>query len=169
MNQITCDAGAKSVGTLAISSARPRRQSVQVAPVDTRSSLAEVLASLETMTLDQMRELWSAQFGPPPPLRSPELMRLNLAWRVQARIHGGIDRETRQALKRKGTIEAKGLDLGAGTRLTREWQGQTYEVLVEEASFLWEGQSYASLSAVASAITGTRWNGPKFFGLQDKR
>lgn len=127
------------------------------------------VAAIEAMDLEGLRGVWKKQFGPPPPLRSADLMRLVLGWRLQARQHGGIDRGTRRKLKRKGAIEAEGLDLGVGTTLTREWQGQTYTILIEEAGFRWEGQLYASLSAVATAITGTRWNGPKFFGLRDKR
>jgi hypothetical protein len=72
-------------------------------------------------------------------------------------------------LKRRGTIAAEGLHHGAGTKLLREWQGQIYEILVEEEGFRWDGKMYASLSAVAMAITGTRWNGPRFFGLRDDK
>ena len=128
-----------------------------------------LLARIESMELEDLRAVWKKQFGPPPPLRSVDLLRLVLGWRLQARQHGGIDRGTRRKLKRKGAIEAEGLDLGAGTTLTREWQGQSYVIEVEEEGFRWEGELYPSLSAVATAITGTRWNGPKFFGLRDKR
>lgn len=129
----------------------------------------DIVAALPTMELDAIRETWRKHFAEPPPLRSVDTMRLMLGWRLQARTHGGIDKATRQKLKRRGTIAAEGLHLGAGTKLLREWQGQIYEILVEEEGFRWDGKVYASLSAVAMAITGTRWNGPRFFGLRDDK
>ena len=63
---------------------------------------------------------------------------------------------------------AEGLRLGPGTKLTREWRGQMEEVIVEKNGFRWSGNCYPSLSAVALAMTGTRRNGPKFFGLRGK-
>jgi len=62
----------------------------------------------------------------------------------------------------------EGLQLGVGARLRREWQGRTVEVEVEAGGFRWEGRLYPSLSAAATAIAGTRWNGPRFFGLRDR-
>ena len=89
-----------------------------------------------------------------------------LAWRLQAEALGGLDRESRRQLKRRGTLQAEGLALGVGTRLRREWQGRLVEVEIEASGFRWQGTLYPSLSAAASAITGTRWNGPRFFGLR---
>ncbi|KPL68507.1 hypothetical protein SZ64_10570 [Erythrobacter sp. SG61-1L] len=128
--------------------------------------LVETLAAIEIMDLDQLRALWAQHFGTPPSLRSVDLMRLVLGWRLQARTYGGIDASMRRKLKRKTMIEAGNIDLAVGTTLTREWQGKTYEIEVLEGGFDWEGETYPSLSAVASAITGTRWNGPRFFGLR---
>ena len=98
--------------------------------------------------------------------RSVELLRLMLAWRLQAEALGGLDRESRRQLKRRGPLQAEGLALGVGTRLRREWQGRLVEVEIEASGFRWQGTLYPSLSAAASAITGTRWNGPRFFGLR---
>ena len=61
------------------------------------------------------------------------------------------------------------MHLGVGARLRREWQGRTVEAEVEAAGFRWQGKLYPSLSAAASAIVGTRWNGPRFFGLREER
>ena len=139
----------------------------EISPQQDRTQrLAAMLASIETMDLNGLRALWTKHFGSPPTLRSADLLRLVLGWRLQARMHGGIDAEMRRKLKRKTTIAAQNIDLAAGTKLTREWQGQTFEIEVLEDGFRWNGETYASLSAVASAITGTRWNGPKFFGLR---
>ena len=65
-----------------------------------------------------------------------------------------------------GRVQAEGLELGVGARLRREWRGRTVEVVVEEDGFRWEERLYPSLSAAATAIAGTRWNGPRFFGLR---
>ena len=127
--------------------------------------LREVEA-LEGLDLDGLRAAWHAHYGAPPSLRSIELLRLALAWRLQAEAYGGLDRETRRRLKRRGAIEAEGLALGVGARLRREWQGRIIEVEVEPSGFRWQGTLYPSLSAVATAIAGTRWNGPRFFGLR---
>ena len=130
------------------------------------SPSVEALACLD---LEGLRAAWRTGHGPPPPLRSPELLRLILAWRIQAGEGGGLDPETRKALARKGPVRSEGLDLGIGARLTRTWKGHRVEVTVEDEGFCWEGQRFASLSSVASAIAGTRWNGPRFFGLREER
>ena len=91
-----------------------------------------------------------------------------LAWRLQAEVLGGLDSETRRLLGRRGPVRMEGLELGAGAILRREWQGRVVEVLVERDGFCWEGKTYRSLSAAATAIAGTRWNGPRFFGLRQQ-
>lgn len=126
----------------------------------------EVL-EVATLDLDGLRKLWGRHYGPPPSLRSVPLLRHLLAWRIQADAYGGLDADTKRALARKGRVRAEGLDLGIGARLTRDWRGRTHEVIVEVDGFRWDSKSYPSLSAVATAIAGTRWNGPRFFGLRD--
>jgi hypothetical protein len=81
-------------------------------------------------------------------------------------VDGGLDPTTRRQLARKGRVEAEGRNLGIGTRLRREWQGRIVEVEVTDAGFVHAGTAYPSLSAAASAIAGSRWNGPRFFGLR---
>jgi Protein of unknown function (DUF2924) len=93
-------------------------------------------------------------------------VRLLLAWRLQAAIHGGLDAETRRRLRLRGRVQAEGLELGIGARLRREWRDRTVEVVVNEDGFRWEERLYPSLSAAATAIAGSRWNGPRFFGLR---
>ena len=124
------------------------------------------IAELEGLDLDGLRALWRDRIGHPPPLRSVPLLRLCLAWRIQAQAQGGLDRDARRILARNGPVEAEGLHLGVGTRLTRNWKGRPIVVTVEADGFRWDGQTFASLSAVATAIAGTRWNGPRFFGLR---
>ena len=123
----------------------------------------EALAGLD---LERLRAVWQAHYGAPPSLRSAGLLRLMLAWRLQAEVLGTIDRATRRHLRRRGAVEAEGLQLGVGARLRREWQGRTVEVEVEAEGFRCQGALYPSLSAAASAIAGTHWNGPRFFGLR---
>jgi hypothetical protein len=127
------------------------------------------VAHLEALDLEGLRNAWRDHYGDPPALRSPHLLRLMLAWRLQADALGGIDRATRRKLARTGPVQAEGLDLGPGTVLARDWQGRRVEVVVEDDGFRWQGRRFASLSAAATAIAGTRWNGPRFFGLRDPR
>ena len=94
-------------------------------------------------------------------------MRMLLAWRLPAAAFGGIDGETRKALSRTGAVAAEGRHLGIGARLSRNWKGREVEVVVEEQGFRWQDQLYPSLSAAATAIAGSRWNGPRFFGLRE--
>ena len=145
------------------------RYPVSAAGSSSTIALSERIAALADMPIADVRREWSQAFGTPPTLRSVDLLRLVLAWRLQSRAHGGLDPATRRKLRRKGLPVARGLELGAGTRLTRVWQGIPEEVVVEADGFSWKGARYPSLSAVATAITGTRWNGPKFFGLEDQR
>jgi len=127
------------------------------------------IAAIEQMDLDALRALWRSQWGAAPTLRSPDLLRMIIGWRLQAHVHGGLEGEVRRKVRKKATIEAEGLDLGAGTTITRLWQGRTYEIEIEDKGFRWEGTIYPSLSAVATAITGVRQNGPRFFGMRDER
>ena len=126
---------------------------------------AEV-AELETLNLHQLRDKWRERFGAPPKFRSTEMLRLLLAWRIQAVALGGLDRETRDALKRKGRVVAEGQDLGVGATLHRTWNGEEHVVTVLDKGFEWNGRTFKSLSAVATTIAGSRWNGPRFFGLR---
>ena len=130
------------------------------------TELTAAVERLETLDLEALRVLWREYGGSRLRLRSPELLRLLLAWRLQAAVHGGLDPETRRRLRRRGRVQAEGLELGVGARLRREWQGLTVDVIVEEDGFRWEERLYPSLSAAATAIAGTRWNGPRFFGLR---
>ena len=125
------------------------------------------IEALERLDLEALRAVWRTWFGPPPSLRSVPLLRLCLAWRLQALTHGGLDRETRRKLCRSGPVQAEGLELGVGTKLRRRWKGRMVEVVVAQDGFVYEGQHFPSLSAAATAIAGSRWNGPRFFGLRD--
>lgn len=130
------------------------------------TSIEDEVEALEALDLEGLRLFWRRRYGAPPKLRSPELLRLMLTWRIQARAFGGLDSDTRRGLRRptgeKGHVVPSG-----GTRLTREWQGVRHEVTaLGEGGFLYDGERYQSLSQIARLITGARWNGPRFFGLR---
>lgn len=123
----------------------------------------EAADALETMTLHELREEWRRRFGAPPKLRSPDLVRRCLAWLIQTGAWGGIDPQLRRQLKGQA---GQGDQLDTGARITREWQGVRHEVEKVDGGYLYAGRKWKSLSGIASEITGTRWNGPRFFGLR---
>jgi hypothetical protein len=130
------------------------------------SDLEAEVAALEDLDLHALRDKWRERFGAPPKFRSSEMLRLLLAWRIQAMALGGLDRDTRDALSRTGRVVPEGQDLGIGATLRRTWNGEDHVVTVVDKGFEWNGRAFTSLSAVATAIAGTRWNGPRFFGLR---
>lgn len=122
-----------------------------------------LISQLEEADLEQLRQEWGRRYGAAPGLRSPELLRRILTWRIQAATEGGLDRVTQRLLARDAGPE----DLMAeGTVITREWKGVKHEVEVIAGGYLYGGRRWKSLSEVAREITGTRWNGPRFFGLR---
>ena len=121
---------------------------------------------LTSLGLEGLRDAWPRRFGAPPKIRSSDMLRRILAWKLQEEAYGGLDAEVRQLLAKKTTVD-RGPKLGDGARLVREWKGERHEVEVNaDGSVLHRGTRYASLSEAARAITGTRWNGPRFFGLR---
>ena len=128
--------------------------------------LSRDVEALERLDLHQLRDEWQRRFGPVARFRSTELLRLMLAWRIQATALGGLDSDTRKVLARTGAVEAEGRQLGVGATLRREWQGAEVVVTVVEDGFKWNGRTFRSLSAAATAVAGSKWNGPRFFGLR---
>lgn len=129
--------------------------------------IEDEVCALAHLDLQGLRNRWSQRFGTVPKLRSIDLLRLMLAWRIQAEALGGLDLATRRALGRKSSGIAEGQSHGQGAVLRRVWQGRVIEATVEAGAFRFEGKLYRSLSAIAEAATGTRWNGPRFFGLRE--
>jgi hypothetical protein len=126
---------------------------------------AEVRA-LAALNLNGLREEWRRRYGAPPRMRSTEILARLLAWRIQADAFGGLDTVTVRMLKNE-RVGPPPIRLAPGTRLAREWQGRRHEVEVLETGYRYEETSFRSLSEVARAITGTRWNGLRFFGLRE--
>ncbi len=131
------------------------------------------LEQLDGLTSAQLNKEWARQFGAPAPAISPYLLRLGIGYCMQEKRQGGVSRETRTLLKAHRRAREKGPAAAAavprrltpGTRLVRDWHGTGHTVTVLEKGFAYDGREWRSLSAIAAAITGTHWNGPKFFGL----
>jgi hypothetical protein len=130
-----------------------------------------LLAKLPTMATPELRQLWaSSQNSEAPSLPEPLLRRL-LAQRLQEHRHGGLPKPVARELQNIARGDAPvrapvaSLPAGPGTRLIREWNGQTINVEVREDGYLWQGRLYTSLSRIACEVTGARWSGPRFFGL----
>ncbi len=128
--------------------------------------ISDEVRSLAAMNLETLRARWCTLWGPPPGLRSPELLRHLVAWRLQAQHLGGLDPKVVGQLRRRGEKGIASPSLGEGALISREWQGRRYDVRAVGDAYVYDGATYRSLSAVARAITGVRWNGPKFFGLR---
>ncbi len=132
------------------------------------------LAWLTKMSSAELREDWRRLTSSPVPRVSPRLLRLALAWEIQAKAYGGLSRATSQTLDQlmKGTTKTAAAH--PGMRLVREWRGKAHVVTIDEGQpgedqvIRWDGREWRSLSEVARAITGTRWSGPAFFGLKRK-
>jgi hypothetical protein len=137
------------------------------------------LAALQTADTPELKQQWRELFGKEPPPHNRAYLRSRLAYRVQELAYGGLKPATLARLGALGELldggnvvlrRIRGDDKPiAGTRLVRQHQGVEHTVTVLTDGYEWEGRPYRSLSAIARAITGTRWNGWRFFGLQTQR
>jgi hypothetical protein len=141
------------------------------------------IARLRDLDIEALRARWRTIFRRDAPPRLPRhLLSAMIAYRLQVEVMGDLDAETSRFLKQLDLAPSKqdavpltqafdqrkrGLSLG--TVLTREWNGHNHQVIVVDGGFSWEGRVYNSLSEIAKAITGTKWNGPRFFGLRDRK
>ena len=146
--------------------------------VPDRGSLDNAIARLRSLDVGDLRARWHTVFRrrAPPHLPRHLLFRI-LAYRLQVDRLGDLDADCRRLLDRIASGPSDGIDrlvadlnrprteLRPGTLLTREWNGHLQRVMVLAEGFSWNGKTYPSLSQVAFAITGTRWSGPRFFGL----
>jgi len=137
------------------------------------------LAALKTTSTPNLKTQWRELFDSEPPAFNRRHLESRLAYRIQELAYGGLKPETVRRLETLGeqpdggniTLRRIRADLKpiTGTKLIREWQGIEHSVTVLADGYEWEGRPYRSLSAVARAITGTRWNGWIFFGLKSRR
>lgn len=133
------------------------------------ANVEQQIAALEAMSSKQLKEEWRRLTGTPLPRVSPKMLRLALAWELQARAYGGLSRETTRKLDQLASGKTRTSPVSAGMRLVREWNGKVHVVTIGDDKVIrWQDRDYGSLSEVARAITGTRWSGPAFFGLKQK-
>ncbi len=158
---------------------REKRRNGRVA---TKTSIEDEIVHLRGLDLKGLRARWRSVLQRPAPDQLPRhLLFAIIAYRIQADRFGDLDQEITLVLDRTdskdtgATVSArlvsfdqKRTELTPGTVLVREWDRRSQRVMVMSDGFAWNGQTYDSLSKVAFAITGTRWNGPRFFGLRDK-
>ncbi len=149
----------------------------------TKKSMEDEIAHLRGLDLPGLRSRWQSVFQRSAPTHlTRHLLFSVIAYRLQADRFGDLDHATQQVLDRTVAKEAgsktvarltsfdqKRTTLTPGTVLVREWDRRSQRVMVMADGYAWNGQTYDSLSKVAFAITGTKWNGPRFFGLRDKR
>ena len=147
-------------------------------PGQQNDGTGEALARLPELDLRQLREMWCRLYKTAaPPRLSRELLMRAVAYRIQELASGGLRPELQRQLDRIASeLQQTGRvtmrprpQLKPGTRLLREWQGGSHEVLVLNDGFSWQATHYRSLSAIARKITGTAWSGPLFFGLRANR
>jgi hypothetical protein len=138
------------------------------------AELGAKLAALSVMRAEQLRSEWRRLYRALPPSRvSRDLLELGVAWKLQEQAQGGLGTGVARRLAEFAKTLSDGGDLvrsravrvRQGAKLVREWQGETITVLVRDDGFEWRGRCWRSLSVIAREITGTRWSGPRFFGL----
>jgi hypothetical protein len=138
------------------------------------------IAHLRDLNHLGLRARWRSTFKTQAPVHLPRHLLFEiLAYRLQADQFGDLDAATARLLKQVGSkkdveslasdFDRKRVEIRPGTLLTREWNGMSQRVMVLKGGFTWNGKTFDSLTKVAFAITGTRWNGPRFFGLRDKK
>ena len=133
------------------------------------------LGRLASMDRASLNRRWRVLFGKPAPDLPRALLQRIIAYRLQADAQGDLDGATTKLLDRLGRGEIAEIPLPQlravkpGTLLVREWDGSLQRVMVLESGFAWNGVTHDSLSEIARAITGTNWNGPRFFGLRDRK
>jgi hypothetical protein len=148
----------------------------------TKTSVEIEIAHLRSLDLKGLQARWLSVFQRPAPAHlTRHLLFAVIAYRLQSDRFGDLDHATRQVLDRTvaketgpamsarlASFDQRRTELTPGTVLVREWDRRSERVMVVADGFAWNGQTYDSLSKVAFAITGTKWNGPRFFGLRDK-
>jgi len=136
------------------------------------------VAALAGLSYADLKERWEMLYGTEAPAYNRTYLIKRLAYRIQELAYGGLAEETRERLKqiaeahdgssvrRRNSAQSTVLP---GTVLVRDWDGERHEVIVQRDGFEYQGRPYRSLSAIARRVTGTRWNGPMFFGLRKQK
>lgn len=129
---------------------------------------------IRSLSVDEIRALWRHTFKSPPPVAlGKDMLGRMICHRIQEKALGGLSRASVRLLtdigRGKAATEVGRRRLKPGTILVREYQGERHSVVVASDGFVWREETYASLSIIAGVITGTNWNGPRFFGLRLKK
>jgi hypothetical protein len=132
---------------------------------------------LRSMPIKELRALWRAKLKSEPPRAfGPDLLRRSISYRMQEDAYGGLDAATKRLLNQLISQHAKTPGkivlprrIKPGAILVRQWKGESHRVTVLENGFAYAGNTHESLSEIARLITGTRWNGPRFFGLRTEK
>ena len=136
---------------------------------------ADQVRSLDELGKDELRQRWLDLYKTAPaPRISRDLLIRGVTFRIQEDAQGGLGKSCQRQLQRlaetlrvSGKISAtQGQSFKLGTKLIREWRGRVHEVIVADGTYIWAGKHHRSLTQIARAITGTRWSGPRFFGLE---
>ena len=145
--------------------------------VDDNTQVLARLAALKAMTVGELKTKWQALIGTPAPNNSRQFLEQRIAYRIQELTWGGLTKPVTRLLdaladevegkKVRHSVISDPRNPVIGTRLVREWDGAEHVITVMTDGFNWQGRRYKSLSAIARDITGTRWNGYRFFGLRD--
>ena len=135
--------------------------------------IAAQIEEIRSLNKDQLRQRWEKLFKKPvPEALTKDLLARMIAYRIQERAFGGLDRATEKLLEsyaRGDKTQTPQRRMKSGTVLLREYQGVRHTVTVADGGFIWNDKKYASLSTIAKEITGTSWNGPRFFGLREEK
>jgi hypothetical protein len=144
----------------------------------TQDKVEAEIARLRGLSLEELRAQWKRQMrSPAPACFKSDLLFRTLAYQLQVKAFGGLDRATERLLDRLAEAEDPTAVLASlrrrrikpGTELIRHWAGTAHRVVVPEGGFAYAGQTHTSLSEIARLITGTNWNGPRFFGLRQQK
>jgi hypothetical protein len=160
---------------------KPKQQGLPRPAEDaaTDGAVLAQLAAMQKLSVIELKAKWETLLGTPAPNNARAFLELRIGYRIQELTYGGLTRETRRVLdlladEVEGKISRKSMVADprnpvVGTRLVREWDGAEHTVTVLRDGYEWQGRKFRSLSAVAKAITGTNWNGFRFFGMREKK
>lgn len=146
-----------------------------------KTSVLRQLAALQNMKLPELQDKWRDLYGFEPPHFKSPFLKKRLAYRIQELFYGGIEPAVKEKIKEMAANDSMASELErpspikkngkilSGTRFIREWNGKTYETIARDNGFEYNGQMYRSLTALATAITGTKWNGHTWWGLKNRK
>ena len=149
----------------------PRKQAIDPARILSISEIVKDPEKLRQFNRAELRAHWHTHFPKEKLPPTPGLLLHELAFKAQASVHGGLDRETKKLIRqliKPSDKEKNGntsIKLQNGTRLIRRWKGIDHEVIYKDKQYHFQGETYRSLTKIAEVITGTHWSGPRFFGV----